>query len=72
MTERELERERIRIAATDAAELSANGSCGPQMTDAMFYHQLILAVCNLAETVDARGAAVRDGMQERRQAGDWL
>ncbi len=49
------ERQRIREAATSAGELAAKGNCGPAMTDAMFYHQMILMGCNLGETLDARG-----------------
>ena len=48
------ERQRIRDATESASAVAAKGNAGPAITNALFFQQLIFAVCNLAETVEWR------------------
>ena len=59
MSQRVRDRIAIRSATEDAVQVAKKGNAGPSITDALFFEQLILAVCNLAETLDAVGAADR-------------
>lgn len=63
--DRSRERQQIRRLTATASETAAKGNCGPAITDALFYEQVVLAICNLAETLDARGAGVLDRLSDR-------
>ncbi|KKN56865.1 hypothetical protein LCGC14_0567900 [marine sediment metagenome] len=68
--DRELERGWIRDATADAARVAKTGNAGPAITDALFYEQLILAVLNLAETVDALAGSIGAHLSRADPEGD--